>query len=252
MEKVQDILDILFTRDLATSPVETAIFLTVVFGFFLFLIVASIVRKKTEQRRTANFLRNKWDSLCRIYNLNEQERTFLEDVAAYLDNSDKKYLLLANYQAFHDALQAYSYENKIDKELLESITTKTKMGQTERLITELPLQRRKDKRRAVQITAFVAPIEHTTAHLPTRMYDISRGGCRLDNPDKRFMTGDDIKVTFTLKDKKFKDIPAEVVRTSSFGKVLHVAFGHVATAQMHSGQQTDTPGAPAGDADTSS
>ncbi len=228
MEKVQDILRTLFMRDLRTSPLETAIFLGVIFGFIAFLVIAGVLRKKSEQHKVSRFLENKWDSLCRIYELKDEEIALLEDIARYLDNPEKKYLLLANYQTFHDSLTAYARENEVDKELLDSITSKTKLGQTESLIEEMPVQRRRSRRRPVQITAYIAPIEHSQAHLAVRMHDLSRGGCRVDNPDKRFFQGDDVKVSFKIGDKNFQNVPGEVVRTSSFQKILHISFGHVA------------------------
>ncbi|MDZ7793543.1 MAG: PilZ domain-containing protein [Spirochaetia bacterium] len=227
MEQVQEIIKMLFTRDLQTSPLETALFLVVVFGFFVFLAVAGVMRRRKERKRTRNFLNNKWDSLCRIYQLNNDEITLLEGISSYLKNPEKKYLLLVNYQAFHDSLQAYSREHTVDKQLLESITAKTKMGKTEALMAELPVQRRKSTRRAVQITGYVAPIEHSDAHIEARIFDLSRGGCKMENPDKRFFQGDDIKISFKFGEKDYRNIPAEVVRTSSFGKVLHASFGHV-------------------------
>src|SRR6056297_3448249 len=160
MEQVQEIIRMLFTRDLKTSPLETAIFLIVVFGFFAFLAVAGVMRRRKEQKRTSNFLNDKWDSLCRIYQLNDDEIALLEDMSSYLKNPEKKYLLLANYQAFHDSLQAYSREHTVDKQLLESIAAKTKMGKTEALMAELPVQRRKSTRKTVQLIGYVAPIEH--------------------------------------------------------------------------------------------
>ncbi len=227
MEKVQDIIRTLFMRDLRTSPLETAIFLGVIFGFFAFLIIAGILRRKSEQRKARNFLANKWDSLCRIYELSDEEIALLEDISRYLKNPEKKYLLLANYQAFYDSLTAYARENEVDKELLDSITHKTKMGQSETLLAEMPMQRRRSKRKPVQISAQIAPIEHREAHIEAQMYDLSRGGCKLENPDKRFFQGDDVKVSFTFGDRNYKNVPGEVVRTSSFQKILHISFGHV-------------------------
>ena len=231
MEKVEEILRILFTRDLRTSPIETALFLGVVFGFFAFLVVAGVLRKKSEQRKARRFLTDKWDSLCRIYELSDEEIALLEDISRYLKNPDKKYLLLANYQAFHDSLNAYARENEVDKELLDGITKKTKMGQTENLIAEMPVQRRRSRRKSVNISAYIAPIEHREAHIKVQMYDLSRGGCKIENPEKRFFQGDDLKVSFKIGEKSFHNIPREVVRTSSFQKILHVSFGHVSDQQ---------------------
>ncbi|HKK66010.1 MAG TPA: hypothetical protein VJ967_09160, partial [Clostridia bacterium] len=40
---------------------------------------------------------------------------------------------------FRDSLTAYGREDKIDTQLLDSITTKTKMGLTEKLVPKCPL-----------------------------------------------------------------------------------------------------------------
>lgn len=227
MEKVEDILRVWTTFDVNTSPSEIAVFFGILIGFFAILIIAWIVRKKSEQRRVSKALINKWDTLCRIYELTDKEIALLKDISRYLRNPEKKYLLLANYQAFHDTLTAYARENKIDSKLLDSITDKTKMGQTQKLISEMPPQRRRNRRKPVEISAYVAPIDHYKARIRTKMYDVSRGGCRIENPGRHFHQGDDIKISFKIGKKNFENIPGEIVRTGSFGRVLHVSFGHV-------------------------
>src|SRR6056297_1838000 len=227
MEKVEDILRVWTSLDVHTSFTDIAIFLGILIGFFVILITAGVLQRKREQRRVSRALTNKWDTLCRIYELTDEEIALLKDISRYLKNPEKKYLLLANYQAFHDSLTAYGRENKIDSQLLDSITSKTKMGQTEKLVSELPPQRRKSRRKPVQLPAYVAAIDHYKAHIHTKMYDLSRGGCKIENPSKHFHQGDDIKISFEFREKNFENIPGEVVRTSSFGRVLHVSFGHV-------------------------
>ena len=186
MEKVEDILRMWTSFDVQTSSADIAIFLGILLGFFLILITAEVLRRRREQRRVSKALTNKWDTLCRIYELTDEEIALLKDISRYLKNPEKKYLLLANYQAFHDSLAAYGRENKIDTQLLDSITSKTKMGQTEKLVSEMPPQRRRSRRKPVHSPAYVAAIDHYKARIQTNIYDVSRGGCKIENPRKLF------------------------------------------------------------------
>src|SRR6056297_3453212 len=173
MEKVEDILRVWTSLDVHTSFTDIAIFLGILIGFFVILITAGVLQRRREQRRVSRALAEKWNTLCRIYELTDEEISLLRDISRYLKNPEKKYLLLANYQAFHDSLTAYGRENKIDTQLLDSITSKTKTGQTEKLFFEMPPQRRRNRRKPVQISAYVAPIDHYKAHIQTKMYDMS-------------------------------------------------------------------------------
>ena len=217
----------LFSYDLSASGIEIALFIMIIFGFFGFLVIVHQIRQKKEHKRLARVREEKWDQLCRKYDLSQQEIAFLEELAETLEIPEKRYLLIADRNTFHHALKEYSKDKRPDAELLRSFVDKTNMKKVESFMTEVPLQRRSSKRIKVDTPAWIAPIEEEAAHTETRMHDLSRGGCRTENPGGRFSVGDDVKITFGYKNKKYRDIPAAVVRTSSNGKVLHLSFGHV-------------------------
>lgn len=217
----------LLRRDLSTTPLETALFLFIIFGFFGLLIILYKLRKKKERRHLEEVREDKWQQLCRKYNLSDEEKTFLEELAVHLKMPEKKYLLLADGKTFHHALQVYTEDKRPDSALVKSITKKTGMREAKSIITAIPTQRRRNARIKVDIDAFIGSIEKETAHMRVHMFDLSKGGCRTENPMHKFNFGDDVKITFTYKDKKYKDIPAEVVRTSSGRKILHLSFGPV-------------------------
>ncbi|MDY7030049.1 MAG: PilZ domain-containing protein [Spirochaetota bacterium] len=227
MERTFEILKELFSRDLRTSTLETVIFLVVVFGFFGILVIANVMRRRKEKKRLSRLHREKWEELCAKYNLTEQEISFLEQAAQYLKSPEKKYLLLTDYQVFQNAMTELSEQEAADTELASSIIGKSGMTEHARKAPPVQIQRRKSARRTVNITAMLAPIEHRTAHVEARMFDLSAGGCKTENPDRRFKAGDDIKVTFKLQDKEYRDIPSEVVRTGAGARTLHISFGHV-------------------------
>lgn len=84
--------------------------------------------------------------------------------------------------------------------------------------------RRKNIRKHLDIEAEICPIEYIVANRKARMFDISPGGCMIENTDKRFKPGDDLKLSFTLQKKIYRDIPAEVVRVGSANTILHLKF----------------------------
>jgi hypothetical protein len=217
----------LFRRDLTASTVEIVLFLVIVFGFFGLLAIIYHVRQRKEHKRLARVREEKWNRLCRKYNLAQKEIDFLELLADSLEMPDKKYLLIADRNTFHHALEEYSKEERPEADLVQSIIDKTGMKKAESFITEVPLQRRGSKRVKVDTPALIAAIEEETAQTETRMHDLSRGGCRMENPGGRFSAGDDVKISFGYRNKKYRDIPAAVVRTSSNNGVLHLSFGHV-------------------------
>lgn len=227
MDKLVEIIRELFTRDLSTSPLETAIFLTVLFGFFALLVIANIARRKKESRLYQRRLEDKWDDLCEKYELTDEEKDYLEELSRYLNNPEKKYLLLSNYSVLKSTVEAHNGENEARQDIYDALLEKTGLEEKQPIDRKIPIQRRKNVRRQVDIAAKLAPIEHTTAHIAAKMLDLSSGGCKIENPGGRFNAGDDLKITFTFKGKTYKDIPCEVVRTGGAGrKSLHISFGH--------------------------
>jgi len=227
MEKFTQIIKELFVRDLRTSPMETGIFFSIVFGFFGILVIANYMKRRKEMKEIVLIQRQKWEHLCEKFKLTREEVSFLEKAASYLKAPEKKYLLLVDYQVLRNAFTVLSEHDETDDGLVASIYKKTGLQGTDKKTPSIPSQRRMSARRTVNITAKLAPIEHTAAHIEARMYNISAGGCKTENPDGRFRTGEDIKVSFIIHEKEYKNIPSEVVRTSKNGRILHISFGHV-------------------------
>jgi len=227
MEKTFEVIRELFVRDLRTTPLETALFLIVVFGFFGLLVLANILRRRKEKKQLSRLHREKWEKLKEKHHLTVEESGLLEKLSVFLKNPEKKYLLISDYQVFQNALSEYGSRNEADGELVGSILTKTDMHTVSGFRQGEQLKRRKSTRHKVQIPAKIAPAEHTTAHIETRMFNLSAGGCKTDNPGQRFHAGDDIKISFLLKGKAYTDVPGEVVRTGPGSKTLHISFGHV-------------------------
>ena len=221
-------LEELFRRDIGASTLEIIVFLIVVFGFFGLLVLAYHLRQRKERKRLQKIREDKWHSLCTKYDLSPEETEFLERLASHLHIPEKKYLLIADPNTFNHALREYSGKERPEAALVKSILKKTGMQQKEGVLTDISVQRRRSARIEVDITAYIAPAtEERNADMAVRMFDISRGGCRLENPDRKFSPGDDVKITFTYNAKKYTNIPAAVVKTSSGRKVLHLSFGHV-------------------------
>ncbi len=222
METVERI----FSHDLETTPVETAIFLFVIIGFFGLLVFFHRLQKKREQESIVRALEEKWERLCHTYNISGAERDFLEELAQYLEKPEKKYLLLAHGDVFHNTLREYSTQRRPDAEMIESIVKKTGIVKRADLFSPLPLQRRKHARKKVNVTVKLAPVEEESPPKSATMLNISRGGCMTTNPDFRFSPGDDLRLSFTIQGKRYTGIPGEVLRTSGGNKRLHIAFGH--------------------------
>jgi hypothetical protein len=220
-------LERLFTRDLQASTLEVIIFLLIIFGFFGLLVLLSRVQRRKEEEQIRRALEEKWERLCSKYGISDEERAFLEELARYLERPDKKYLLLAHGDVFHNALREYSAERRPDAELVKSIVNKTGIVERPGLLSPLPLQRRKHKRKKVRVTVKIAPIEEESPPKSATMLDISRGGCMTTNPDLFFQPGDDLRLSFTIQGKRYQGISGEVVRSSAGNRRLHIAFGHL-------------------------
>lgn len=229
MNDFADIVKNLFRRDLNATPLEIVLFFLIVFGFFGLLGLLYRVHQKKERKRLEQIREDKWNRLCAKYELSDRERIFLEELAQHLEMPEKKYLLMVDYNTFHYALQEYSKKERPEASLVAGIIKKTGLKKAEEVIREIPVQRRKSARISVDIPALLSPAEgdKDAEHLDAKLFDLSKGGCRTTNPEGRFAAGDDVKISFTYKGKRYSEIPAAVVRTSGKRKVLHLSFGHV-------------------------
>ena len=230
MEQFVKIVRQIFLQSVSSNPAET-----VAFFFFIVLFVGGLFglnarRKKREKEHLRKSLDEKWEHLCKKYELTEEEIEFLLKLAQYLKAPEKKYLLLVNIHVFNSCLHWYTLEHGTEEQISRTILFKTDMrpisGHMKDHLKGIAVQRREKVRKKVDILARVAHVDHREHEYKARIHDIGSGGASIENPDKLFHTGNDLKISFTLHDKEYHDIPAEVVRVSSSGRMIHVSFAH--------------------------
>ena len=223
MEQLRDIFYNIFNRSLSNNPAETAAFFILLTGFFGSLVLINIYRTRKIKRKQIKSMENKWNVLCRRFELTNDEADFIEDLSSHMQTPEKKYLLLVNPHLFTNCLKHYSGELDAGN-MEEAIIRKTGLIPVSEQMKGIVTHRRKNYRKHIDIEAEICPIEYVVANRKTRMFDISHGGCMVENTDKRFKPGDDLKLSFTLEKKTYRDVPAEVVRVSSANKILHLKF----------------------------
>ena len=89
------------------------------------------------------------------------------------------------------------------------------------------VQRRKYYRRKMKTAVYLKREESQERAVQAMLLDLGGGGASLENPEKKFIKGDDIRIYFHQGGKNWLPIEASVVRTSRRGGVLHLQFGHV-------------------------
>lgn len=219
MEQLRDILYNIFNKSLANNPAETAAFFILIAGFFGGLALISIYRTRKIKGKQIKAMENKWDVLCKRFKLSHEEADFVEDLSAHMQSPEKKYLLLINPHLFTNCLKHYAGDYDAGY-MEEAIIRKTGLVPVSEQMKGIVTHRRMNSRRHIDIEAEICPIEYVVANRKTRMFDISHGGCMVENTDKRFKPGNDLKISFTLLEKTYRDIPVEVVRVSSMNKIL--------------------------------
>ncbi|MBN1525246.1 MAG: PilZ domain-containing protein [Spirochaetales bacterium] len=93
------------------------------------------------------------------------------------------------------------------------------------------LQRRQYFRKEVQMPIYIHSESSADPPQPSVILDLSAGGMSVENPDKKFKKGDDVKITMHGKNTMGFDLYGEVVRTSKKGETAHIVFGHFSSAQ---------------------
>lgn len=89
------------------------------------------------------------------------------------------------------------------------------------------VQQRGQFRRELHIPVYVSSgISNDEADL-SQFIDIGGGGASLENPGKRFSTGDAVELTFHPDGNRELNLIATVVRTSRRGSVIHVKYGNI-------------------------
>lgn len=95
------------------------------------------------------------------------------------------------------------------------------------------VQRRKYRRRRVQIPVELSLRAINDHPLPSKTVDLSAGGAAVRNPKKRYVTGTELEVALVTPGGSPMVLPAAVVRTSRRGKLLHLRFSKLDDRQQH-------------------
>jgi c-di-GMP-binding flagellar brake protein YcgR len=86
------------------------------------------------------------------------------------------------------------------------------------------LQRREFYRTRIMLPASVRGIDREQESVDTMLIDLGGGGCSIENPDRRFTTGDRVGLSFQCGKEEPIEMTGEVVRTSQRGKTAHIRF----------------------------
>ena len=95
------------------------------------------------------------------------------------------------------------------------------------------VQRRKYRRRRVQLPVELSLRAINDRPLPSKTVDLSVGGAAVRNPKKRYVTGTELEIAMSTPGGSPMVLPAMVVRTSKRGKLLHLRFGKLDDRQQH-------------------
>ena len=228
MELITRIWRAIYQRSLSSSPLKVVIFFALILLFLLLLIYANRRRKIREQRLLNQAYREKWDYYTRRYEINSEEAEFLEKLARELKNPAKKYALLVDKHIFNAALKRHLSREPGGEEIARSIMLKAGLKPVSEEMKGIAVQRRRERRKSVDIEARVEGLEPGSRPYRARIYDVSSRGAAAENPEKVFSAGEDIRVSFDFNQKRYKNIPAEVVRLSTGGTRMHLSFEHLA------------------------
>jgi c-di-GMP-binding flagellar brake protein YcgR len=88
-------------------------------------------------------------------------------------------------------------------------------------------QRREYYRRPMRFPVYLRSAEKEHRPVRSEFLDIGGGGGSVVNPGQRYEEGDTLELTFHPDSEKTLHIPANVVRTSKGGKVLHLSFENI-------------------------
>ncbi len=95
------------------------------------------------------------------------------------------------------------------------------------------VQRRKYRRRKVQLPVELSLRALDDKPLTSKTVDLSAGGAAVRNPKKRYVTGSELEVVINPSSGSPLTIPATVVRSSKRNKVIHLKFGRLDEQQQH-------------------
>jgi hypothetical protein len=95
------------------------------------------------------------------------------------------------------------------------------------------VQRRKYRRREVELPVEVMIPGISSKPLKTKTFDISIGGAAIKNPRKKIGTGTRVDCTVDSDGAAPITVPGTALRTSRRGKIVHVSFGPVDEKTRH-------------------
>jgi len=95
------------------------------------------------------------------------------------------------------------------------------------------VQRRKYRRRSVELPVEIMIPGVSQKPLKTRTYDVSIGGAAIKNPRKKIRTGTRVDCTIDAGEAAPITVPGTALRTSKRGKIVHVSFGPVDEKTRH-------------------
>lgn len=95
------------------------------------------------------------------------------------------------------------------------------------------VQRRKYKRRAVELPVEIMIPGVSQKALKTKTHDISIGGAAVKNPRKKISTGSRVDCTIDSEGAAPIVVPGTAIRTSKRGKIVHISFGPIDEKTRH-------------------
>ncbi|WP_319563173.1 PilZ domain-containing protein [Marispirochaeta sp.] len=224
MDFLERIWKAIYQRSLNSGPVETAVFLILIFLFIAFLLAANKRRKIRERETLYKAWEAKWNYYIKKFEITPEEAAFITQLAAFLETPEKRYSLLVDSHVFNACLRKHLQKGGNRDDLARSVLYKARLKPISEEVRAVALTRRKLPRRKVDITATLTPVGHDDQEFTARMYDLSSHGASVENPEKRFSERDDLKISFSYQHKKYRNIGAEVLRVSRKGERLHLKF----------------------------
>ncbi|MBN1797947.1 MAG: PilZ domain-containing protein [Spirochaetales bacterium] len=122
---MQELIDSISTG-FKKTPTEVLVFIFLLGGFLFVFLSAFIIIKLVERYKLNKTLSRKYEKYVMVFRLTAREKNIIEEMARFLKNRNKKYLLLLNPKTFSATLHLLQREIKVKAEVLTSL--KTKLG----------------------------------------------------------------------------------------------------------------------------
>jgi PilZ domain len=228
MKLLQGIWKEIIHRSLGTSPLEVALFFFFILLFIAVLVVGNRRRREKELQLLLEAWEAKWDHYTRKYEISAEEEELLNRLAKSLKTPEKRYILLVDNHLFNACLQRYLRLGRGDEELARGVMLKAGLKPVSEEMKGIIFQRRRTKRIKVDIPCEISSVEPETRNFTGRIIDLSSRGAAVENPEGHFQLHSDIRIGFSFRQKQYKNVPAEVVRVSGGGSILHLSFEHMA------------------------